>query len=75
MRTSLSVPHRVVLPATPLIAAWHLRQALGASKAKLHLWRRDQGFPPFHRDGRDYFTATDAVQRWLEARGVKVTRI
>lgn len=75
MRTGLSVPHRVTLPSTPLIAGWHLRQALGVSKARLHLWRRDQGFPPFHRSGRDYFTDTDAVERWLEERGTRVTRL
>lgn len=71
----LRLPSRVTLPAAPLIAGWHLRQALGVSKARLHLWRRDQLFPPYFREGRDYFTDTDAVQRWLEARGVKVTRL
>ena len=74
MRCGLSLPRRVTLPSTPLIAGWHLRQALGASKAKLHLWRRDQLFPPFHRDGNNYYTCTDSVARWLEERGVKVVR-
>lgn len=75
MRTGLRLPARVTLPSTPLIAGWHLRQALAVSKQVLHLWRRDQGFPPFHRSGRAYFSDTDAVERWLEARNVKVTRL
>ena len=74
-RGVLIVPSRVTLPSAPLIAGWHLRQALGVSKARLHLWRRDQKFPAYHRSGRDFFTETDAVQRWLEARGVRVTRL
>ena len=68
------LPPRVTLPPDPLIPGWHLRDALGASKQVLHLWRRDQKFPPFHREGRDFYTSTDAVARWLEARGVRVTR-
>lgn len=75
MRTGLRLPARVTLPRAPLIAGWHLRQALGVSKAVLHLWRKHHGFAPFHRDGRNYFTDTDAVQRWLEARGVQVSRL
>lgn len=71
----LRLPSRVTLPAAPLIAGWHLRQALGVSKARLHLWRRDQGFPPFHRDGKNYYTDTASVQRWLESRGVQVSRL
>lgn len=75
MRCGLTLPRRVVLPATPLIAGWHLRQALGVSKQVLHLWRRDQLFPPYFREGRAYYSDTDAVQRWLEERGTRVTRL
>ena len=65
---------RVVLPPDPVKPGWHLRDALGVSKQVLHLWRRDQNFPPFHREGRNFYTSTDAVARWLEARGVRVER-
>lgn len=55
------------------MAGWYVRDALRVSKAVLHLWRRDKGFPASFREGRDSFTSTDAVREWLEARGVKVT--
>lgn len=75
MPVRLRIPATVTLPSAPLVAGWHLREALGASKQVLHLWRRDRGFPPYHRSGRDYYTDTDAVQRWLEAQNVRVNRV
>ena len=73
-RPGLRLPSRVTLPTAPMLPGWHVRSALRVSKQVLHLWRKRQGFPPFHREGRDYYTDTDAVQRWLESRGVKVVR-
>ena len=66
------LPARVMLPSERLIASWHLRHALKASKQVLHLWRQKHAFPPFHRDGADSFTDTNAVRQWLEARGTRV---
>lgn len=73
-RPGLRLRSRVKLPAAPIMAGWHLRDALGTSKQVLSLWRKRHGFPPYHREGRDYFTSTDAVARWLSERGVKVVR-
>lgn len=73
-RPGLRLPSRVTLPAAPLVAGWHVRDALRVSKQVLHLWRKRQGFPPFHREGRQFYTSTDALAQWLEARGVKVVR-
>lgn len=69
-----ALPSRVTLPAAPLLPGWHLRDALGVSKQNLHQWRRDKGFPPFHREGREYLTSTDAVADWLRSHGVEVRR-
>ncbi len=71
-RPGVRLPPRVELPAASMMAGWHVRDALGVSKQVLHLWRRDKGFPPYHREGQDYFTSTRAVREWLEARGVRV---
>ncbi|MEO9623178.1 MAG: hypothetical protein ABJF09_08960 [Qipengyuania citrea] len=73
-RPGLRLPSRVTLPAAPLMAGWYVRDALRVSKQVLHLWRARQGFPPFHREGREFYTSTDAIAEWLEARGVKVVR-
>ena len=73
-RPGLRLPSRVTLPAAPLMAGWYVRDALRISKQVLHLWRKRQGFPPFHREGREFYTSTDALAQWLEARGVKVVR-
>ena len=73
-RPGIRLPSRVTLPAAPVMAGWHLRDALGASKQVLHLWRRDRGFPPFHREGREFYTSTEAIAEWLTSRGVKVAR-
>ncbi|MGX7926218.1 hypothetical protein ACWPMX_06550 [Tsuneonella sp. HG094] len=70
----IRLPSPVTLPAAPMIAAWHVRDALRVSKAVLHLWRRDKGFPGFHREGREFYTSTDALAEWLTSRGVKVVR-
>lgn len=67
------LPRRVTLPDEPLIAAWHLREALGASKQVLHLWRTKHGFPASHRESWSTVTAVAAVADWLRARGVEVT--
>lgn len=74
MRTGLRLPSRVTLPAAPMLPGWHLRQALGVSKQVVSLWRKRQGFPPFHRDGREFYTSTDALAEWLEKRNVRVVR-
>ena len=68
------LPARVTLPSAPMMPAWHVRDALGASKQVLHLWRVRSGFPSFIRDGRDYLTSTDAIADWLRAKGVEVVR-
>ena len=73
-RPGLCLPSRVTLPAAPMIASWHLRDALGISKQVLSLWRKHHGFPGYHREGRDCFTPTDAVAHWLCERGLKVVR-
>lgn len=71
--TGLHLPRRVTLPDEPLIAAWHLRACLNQSKQVLHLWRARHGFPQSHREGWSWYTSTDAVRQWLEARNVRVT--
>lgn len=73
-RPGLRLPSRVTLPAAPLMAGWYVRDALRVSKQVVSLWRKRQGFPPFHREGREFYTSTDAIAEWLEARGVKVVR-
>ena len=73
-RPGIRLPERVTLPSAPMIAAWHVRDALRVSKAVLHLWRRDKGFPNYHREGRGSYTSTDAIAEWLTARGVEVVR-
>lgn len=70
----LRLPSSVTLPTAPLMAGWYVRDALRVSKQVLHLWRKRQGFPPFHREGREFYTSTDAIAEWLEARDVKVVR-
>ncbi len=73
-RPGLRLPSRVTLPAAPLMAGWYVRDALCVSKQVLHLWRKRQGFPAYHREGREFYTSTDAIAEWLEARGVMVVR-
>ncbi len=74
--TGPRLPERVVLPHRPvMLTSGHLRLALGVSRQRLHLWRRDGGFPPFHRAGQDSFTLTDEVADWCRAQGVEVIRI
>lgn len=73
-RRGLRLQSRVTLPTAPVMAGWHVRDALQVSKARLHLWRRDCGFPTFHREGHNYYTSTTAIAEWLAARGVRVTR-
>lgn len=68
------LPSRVTLPAVPMVPGWHVRNALSASKQVISLWRKRHGFPPFHREGREFYTSTAAIADWLEARGVKVVR-
>lgn len=73
-RTGPQVPRdRVFVPDSPFMGGAHLRDALGVSRAVLHLWRRHYGFPAGHRDGRDHYSRTDDVREWLEGRGVTVT--
>lgn len=73
-RPGLRLPPRVTLPTAPMMSGWHVRDALSASKQVISLWRKHRGFPRYHREGRDFFTSTDAIADWLEARGVKVVR-
>lgn len=73
-RPGLRLSSRVTLPTAPMLPGWHVRSAVGASKQVISLWRKRQGFPPFHREGREFYTSTDAIAEWLEARGVKVKR-
>jgi hypothetical protein len=73
-RTGIKLPGFVVLSAAPEMDAAAVREALGISRALLHLWRRDHGFPPFRRAGHDCFTSTSAIEAWLEERYVPVTR-
>lgn len=71
MTTGPRLPSRVILPDQPLLPGWHLRMALGASKQRLHLWRK-RGFPKSHREGAQSYTSTAAVADWLRSRGVAV---
>lgn len=71
--TGPRLPQRVVLPDQPLLPAWHLREALGASKQVLCLWRSKYDFPQSHREGWTRFTSTAAVADWLRAWGTEVT--
>lgn len=67
------MPQTVRLPADAvMIDAAHLRAALGASRAKLSLWRQEHGFPPSYRDGRRGWTFTAAVAEWCRANGCEV---
>ena len=74
-RPRIRLPSHVTLPTAPLMAGWHVRNCLCASKQVLSLWRKRHGFPQSHRDGRECLTPTDAVALWLEARKVKVSRL
>lgn len=69
---SIRLPQRVALPDQPVIPAWHLRMALGVSRQVLHVWRRNQAFPPACRAGMNSYCQTAAVADWLRARGVDV---
>jgi hypothetical protein len=73
-RTGIKLPGFVVLSAAPEMDAAAVRKALGVSKALLHLWRRDHGFPPFRRVVCDSFTSTTAIEAWLLERYVPVAR-
>lgn len=65
--------HRTVtLPDEHLVGSAHLRDALGISRAVVHLWRRKYAFPLGYRDGREVWTLTDAVADWLRSRDVEV---
>lgn len=70
------VPVAVLLPATAMVEAGHLRTCLGASKALLTLWRRAHAFPATFRDhdGR-WYSLTDDVAKWCERHGVTVRRV
>ena len=72
MRTGPRLRSIVTLPASPLIGAAHLRDALGVSKAVLWNWRRGAGFPLSYREGRERWTVTDAVAAWLREHGTVV---
>ncbi|WP_296722347.1 helix-turn-helix domain-containing protein [Erythrobacter sp.] len=74
-RAAIRLPEFVALPAARTIDAAELREALGVSKAVVHTWRRDQGFPHSYRVGHARLTATADVERWLLARGVAVGRL
>lgn len=70
-----SLPSVVTLPASPTIETGHLRIALAdPSKQVISLWRK-AGFPQSWREGRQSFTATDAVANWLRCQGVTVRRV
>ena len=73
-RPGLRLPSRVTLPAAPMLPGWHVRNALSASKQVISLWRKNHAFPAYYREGKEFFTSTDAIAEWLEARGVKVVR-
>ena len=55
------------------MAGWHVRDALRAYKQVVSQWRKHYAFPPFHREGRDYYTSTAALADWLRRYGVAVT--
>jgi len=72
-RGPIVLPAAVTLPSAPVIGAAHLRDALRVSRAVIHLWRRNYGFPQSHQDGRDFYVLMDPLCAWLQAQGVKVT--
>lgn len=71
--TGPRLPQSVVLPDQPLLPAWHLRHALGASRQVLHLWRSKYAFPQSHRESWSSVTSTAAVADWLREHGVEVS--
>ena len=76
--TGPCLPARVLLPDAPVMAAWHVRMALGgASKQVVSTWRKRYGFPKSHRDGMEFFTSTAALADWLRARDcvVQIVRV
>jgi predicted DNA-binding transcriptional regulator AlpA len=68
-------PSPVILPAADtVIEHRRLIAALGVSRALLHKWRKERGFPPFIRDGRNSFSIISDVEKWLECNGIEYVR-
>lgn len=72
MKRGPTLPSVVVLPTIERLDHWTVTTALGVSRQRLFLWRRDHGFPPSMRDGRGSFTNAAAVASWLSGRNVAV---
>lgn len=74
-KTGPILPSRVRLPAgQSTLSGQHLEAALGISRARLHLWRKNYNFPEAYRNcwTRQWVTLTKAAAEWLANRDVKI---
>ncbi len=70
---SIPLPDTVNLPTVAKLNAAQVSAAFdGASRQKLHHWRKHHGFPTAYRGQNTSFTATANIAAWLDRRGVKV---